>query len=197
MNDDPASPRPKGARRSGAAPHAQAHQDTDIVVLTDCADWETAVPQGAALARRAAGAALAASGSPPPGCAAELVILLADDATLRRLNRDYRGQDRPTNVLAFPAEDAAGGRCGPLLLGDVAISLETLQREAAAQGKTPAHHLSHLTVHGVLHLLGYDHAAAADAARMEALETRILEGLGVPDPYRAPDGEAAAEAVAP
>lgn len=192
MNDDPDSSRP-----SGKAVETKPGPDTEIAVLVDCTAWETTFPDGAALAQRAAAAALAGQASPPPA-GAELSVVLTDDTTARRLNRDYRGQDRPTNVLAFPAEDKVDEvQAGPVMLGDVVISLDTLLREAAAQGKTPAQHLCHLTVHGVLHLLGYDHATAAEAARMEALETRILAALDVPDPYRVPDEEPAAETVAP
>ncbi len=113
--------------------------------------------------------------------------MLADDALVRRLNRDYRGVDQATNVLAFPAADGGGSVAAeaPLPLGDVVLALETVRREAADQGKSVAEHLSHLVVHGVLHLLGFDHVEAGDAARMEALEIEVLAGLGVPDPYRA------------
>ena len=116
----------------------------------------------------------------------ELGVSLADDACQRRLNRDYRGLDMPTNVLAFPAW-AAGETLAsdaPLLLGDVVLAFETVTREAEEQRKPLVDHLSHLTVHGVLLLLGYDHQAPDEALMMEALESSILVGLGVPDPYR-------------
>lgn len=145
--------------------------------------WRKVAPAVDALARRAALAALAAA--LPPGPRAELALALGDDALLQRLNRDYRGRDKPTNVLSFPyvaspGTPAQGGR----FLGDVAVARETLLAEAVAEGKPAAHHLSHLIVHGVLHLLGYDHEHAAEARRMEALERRVLAGLGIPDPYR-------------
>lgn len=132
--------------------------------------------------------------------AAELSIELADDLRIAELNRTYRGKDGPTNVLAFPAFDRAemaqaflGPRppALPLLLGDVVLAFETVTREAREQNKPPAHHLAHLVVHGTLHCLGYDHAANAEAAEMEAVERRILSGLGIADPYAAyeiPDG---------
>jgi len=112
--------------------------------------------------------------------------VLADDGEQRRLNRTWRGRDAPTNVLAFPAAPAgvpavAGA---PLLLGDIVLAGETVAREAAEQGKPFADHLRHLVVHGVLHLLGYDHDADEAAVAMEAIETSILAGLGVSDPYR-------------
>jgi probable rRNA maturation factor len=145
--------------------------------------WRAVAPDVTALARKAAHAALAAALSPGPR--AELALALGDDALLRRLNRDYRGRDKPTNVLSFshvatPGVPAQSGR----FLGDVAIARETLLAEAIAEGKPAAHHLSHLIVHGVLHLLGYDHEHPAEARRMEALERKVLAGLGIPDPYR-------------
>ena len=115
--------------------------------------------------------------------------MLANDARVRRLNRDFRGQDKPTNVLSFPIEASESGPApdesgsGPRLLGDVVFAFETLDREAAAQSKLLSDHLSHLTVHGVLHLLGYGHGAAREAVRMELLESRVLAGLGIADPY--------------
>ena len=116
----------------------------------------------------------------------ELVVVLADDAEQRQLNRDWRGIDRPTNVLAFPAwaPGAQLPRDAPLLLGDVVLAFETVAREADEQDKPLADHFGHLIVHGVLHLLGYDHASDMEAVEMERLETSILAELGVADPYR-------------
>lgn len=113
---------------------------------------------------------------------AELSLVLADDATVRALNARWRDKDAPTNVLAF-ATDEKPVIGKPVLLGDVVLAYETVAREAKAQGKSLADHLRHLVIHGVLHLLGYDHVAAVPAKRMEALETRILASLGVADPY--------------
>ncbi|HEX5455552.1 MAG TPA: rRNA maturation RNase YbeY [Stellaceae bacterium] len=113
-------------------------------------------------------------------------IILTDDAEQRRLNRDYRGQDKSTNVLSFalanPGDPLAPGM--PVVLGDVVLAFETVAREAAEQGKSLADHLRHLVVHGVLHLVGFDHENAAEAAIMEDREVAILRRLGVPDPYR-------------
>ena len=111
--------------------------------------------------------------------------MLGDDARQQRLNHAYRGIDRPTNVLSFPAWDAddPAPPGAPVLLGDVVLAFETVAREAQEQGKIFADHLRHLIVHGVLHLLGYDHHVEREAADMERLETVILAGLGVPDPY--------------
>ena len=115
--------------------------------------------------------------------AAEVAIVLSDDSGLRTLNRDWRGIDAPTNVLSFPAASAPGELGQPRMLGDIAIAYETTRREAARDGKPFDDHLSHLVVHGYLHLIGYDHETDADADRMETLERRILASLGVPDPY--------------
>lgn len=114
--------------------------------------------------------------------ATELAIRLVDDDEGRALNRDYRGKDYPTNVLSFPA-DLPPGVALPLI-GDLAICAPVVLREAAEQGKLPRQHWAHMTVHGVLHLLGYDHIVEAEAEAMEALETRILARLEIPDPYR-------------
>ncbi|HEX7970330.1 MAG TPA: rRNA maturation RNase YbeY, partial [Stellaceae bacterium] len=103
---------------------------------------------------------------------------------VRALNRQWRGKDVPTNVLSFPALGATPPPGAPRLLGDVVLAFETVAAEAAAQDKPLADHLRHLVIHGVLHLLGFDHESDADAQRMEASEIAILAGLGVPDPYR-------------
>jgi probable rRNA maturation factor len=113
---------------------------------------------------------------------AELAIRLVDSDEGRALNRDYRGKDYATNVLSFPAELPPELKLP--LLGDLAICAPVVLREALEQGKQPRDHWAHLTVHGVLHLLGYDHIRARDAEAMEALETHILAGLGIADPYR-------------
>lgn len=115
--------------------------------------------------------------------AAELSIRIVDTEEGRTLNRDYRGKDYATNVLSFPAELPPGVRLP--LIGDLAICAPVVAREAAEQGKRANHHWAHMTVHGVLHLLGYDHIEDADAEAMESLETRILGRLGIPDPYEA------------
>ena len=114
--------------------------------------------------------------------ATELSIRLVGVDEGRLLNVQYRGRDYATNVLSFPADLPPGLRLP--LIGDLVICAPVVAREAAEQGKTARDHYAHLTVHGVLHLLGYDHEADADAERMEALETRVLAGLGIADPYR-------------
>ena len=114
--------------------------------------------------------------------AAELSLVLLDDARIRELNRDWRGFDKPTNVLSFPGADADDDDPGPLL-GDVFVAHETLAREAEAEGKRLEDHFAHLLVHGLLHLFGFDHETDDEAEEMEALETEILAGLGIADPY--------------
>lgn len=123
---------------------------------------------------------------------AEVSLLLCDDATIQQLNRDWRGLDRPTNVLSFPAPKG-GPAHGPRLLGDIAVAFETTRREAEAEGKPVADHLTHLVVHGYLHLIGYDHEVETEALQMEALETSILADLGIADPYATSQAMGAAQ----
>jgi probable rRNA maturation factor len=120
-----------------------------------------------------------AAGSRPVR-AGEVCVRVVDEGESQRLNRDYRHQDAPTNVLSFPA---AIDLPDVLVWGDVVVCAPVVQGEAAAQGKQYEDHFAHMVVHGVLHLLGYDHKGAAEAAAMEQLEIRILDGLGLSDPY--------------
>ncbi len=116
----------------------------------------------------------------------EVTIALSSDAEVAALNAQYRGKNAPTNVLSFPAADLPGGDCvfgARRPLGDIILAYETVAREAADDNKPPLHHLSHLVIHGLLHLAGYDHETDQEAARMEQIEREILAGLGVPDPY--------------
>ncbi|HEV2558758.1 MAG TPA: rRNA maturation RNase YbeY [Microvirga sp.] len=133
-------------------------------------------------ARRALGAGFAAA-SDRPRDEVEISLLLTDDAGIQELNRDWRGKDKPTNVLSFPAP-MIPGLPGPRPLGDIAVAFETVTREAEAEGKTFEDHLTHLLIHGLLHLLGYDHELEAEAEIMEALEVKALASLGIADPYR-------------
>jgi probable rRNA maturation factor len=118
----------------------------------------------------------------------EISLVLTNDAAMQTINAQHRGQDKPTNVLSFPAMDPGaldrltGNR--PFLLGDLVFALETVEREAQAGRLSLHHHMSHLFVHGFLHLVGYDHEQADEAEAMEALETRLLATLGIADPYR-------------
>jgi probable rRNA maturation factor len=114
---------------------------------------------------------------------AELAIVLTNDSAIRMLNRHWRGTDAATNVLSFPAVNV--GR-EPPFIGDIVLAYETVAREAHDEGKPFAHHVAHLTVHGFLHLNGYDHQSSEDADEMETLERKILQRLAIPDPYRPP-----------
>jgi len=133
-----------------------------------------------ALAERAILAALAGA-KPRIKGAAEISVLLTDDAEQRTLNAQWRGKDASTNVLSFPQIEPFAPLIG--LLGDISLARETLEREAADLGKSLEDHFTHLTVHGFLHILGYDHLEEAEALHMEGLETQILAGLGIEDPY--------------
>lgn len=148
-----------------------------IEVEIEDAAWTAALPEAAAVAERAATAAL---GTVEGG----VVVLLTDDATVRGLNARFRDRDRPTNVLSFPAAEMSLPGAAPPL-GDIVLAFGVCAAEATAQGKSLADHLAHLTVHGVLHLLGRDHEDEAEAEAMEAEERTILATLGVADPYRA------------
>jgi probable rRNA maturation factor len=110
----------------------------------------------------------------------EISVVLCDDARIRELNRQFRDQDKPTNVLSFPSNETENGL---RFYGDVAIAFETLMREASEENKRVDAHLSHLAAHGTLHLLGFDHEKDAEAEDMESRETKILAKLGFPDPY--------------
>jgi probable rRNA maturation factor len=139
------------------------------------------LPRARTMAREAVAACVAESGFEARD-GAEVSLLLTSDADVRVLNARWRGQDKPTNVLSFPAAPADRLAESPTL-GDVALAFETLAREAEAAGVPLADHYRHLVAHGFLHLIGYDHQTDEEAERMEALETRILARLGVADPY--------------
>jgi probable rRNA maturation factor len=119
---------------------------------------------------------------------AELAIVLTDDSKIRALNRLWRGIDKPTNVLSFPAKEPRGDGA-PALLGDIVIAYETTAKEALAQGTPLLHHLAHLVVHGFLHLRGHDHEVEDEAEAMERIERAILARLDISDPYAARDAE--------
>lgn len=124
---------------------------------------------------------------PFPKMAPELSLVFTNDDSIQEINAEWRGKDKPTNVLSFPAFPLEpGGMPGPML-GDIVIARETVEREAVDLDKTFDDHLTHLLVHGFLHLFGYDHMEKDEAEEMEALETRILAGLGLSDPYAGQD----------
>jgi len=129
-------------------------------------------------------AAIAAATAEISTIGGEVSIVLTDDSGIRVLNRDWRGIDKPTNVLSFPASKAGGG--APLL-GDIVIAYETLAKECEDEGRVFLHHLAHLTVHGFLHLIGYDHQTDRQAEEMEGLESKIMTRMKMPDPYFAHD----------
>ncbi len=171
---------------SGHPQNLPEHASPAVEVVADADDWR-AVPDAEAIVMRAIAAAASELASDRTG--GEVAVLLTDDDHIRVLNRDFRGFDKPTNVLSFPAAaQPAAGDATPML-GDIAIAYETTRDEAARDGKPFADHLGHLAVHGFLHLIGYDHENDADAETMEALERRILSRLGIPDPYALRDGE--------
>ncbi len=146
------------------------------------------------LAGRAALAILGGLGLPQGGWS--IVVMGCDDSRIATLNADFRGKPVPTNVLSWPSEERGADAPGamptlpepgqaedPTELGDIALAFDTCAAEALAHGKTLSDHVTHLTVHGILHLFGFDHQSDADATLMEGLETRILATLGVADPY--------------
>jgi probable rRNA maturation factor len=154
---------------------------TEVLVVADCwqdePDAEAVIDRAVATAAEIVNAGLGE---------AELAVMLTDDAGIRTLNLNWRGIDKPTNVLSFPAlppTGAGGPDDAPLMLGDIAIAYETTRKEADDEQKPFDHHLSHLAVHGFLHLIGYDHEKDDDAEAMEILEAEILAQLGIPDPY--------------
>jgi probable rRNA maturation factor len=158
-----------------------------IDVLVDSEHWKNAVAAKMVVRRALKQVAITLSTK-----TAELAIVLTDDAAMRRLNRNWRGIDAPTNVLSFATrnpsdqlDERRGSRSVGNHLGDIVLAYETVKREARRDGKPFDHHLTHLVVHGFLHLLGYDHGNDAQARRMEATERAILRELAVPDPYRA------------
>jgi probable rRNA maturation factor len=151
-----------------------------IDVEVEEAAWTAALPEAEALTVQAADAALLSEGAIGEG----VTVLLTDDDTVRDLNARFRQQDKPTNVLSFPAPPNRERH-----LGDVALAFGVCAREAGEQDKPLGHHLQHLVVHGVLHLLGYDHMGDDEAEAMEGLERAVLASLGVPDPYAAREGE--------
>lgn len=146
--------------------------EPDIDVAIDCEEWRRVD------CARLAGESYAAVADHLPDLDGALSVLFTDDQTIQSLNREFRGKDKPTNVLSFPAGD------GPFsLLGDIALAYGVCRDEAERDGISLDAHAAHLLVHGLLHLSGYDHQTDREAARMERLETAILAGMGVDDPY--------------
>ena len=163
------------SRSSGAS-----SLEIEIVRHSDL--WDSIEVSGDALSRAALAAFAASSAAPDAPC--EVTLVLTDDDEMRELNRTWRGKDSSTNVLSFPVGEPVGEAHGePSPLGDIVLAGEAVIEEAKVKGIPAADHAAHLVVHGMLHLLGFDHERDADAERMESLETKVLAGLGIADPY--------------
>ena len=162
----------------------------DIQIAVEADGWadETALE---AMAIRVLGAAetymAAKEGQPFPKQPTEVSLVFGDDDMIREINAEWRNKDKPTNVLSFPAFPVTPGKMPGPMLGDIIIARETVEREAVELDKSFEDHLTHLMVHGFLHLFGYDHIEIDDAEKMESLETRILAELGLSDPYAGQD----------
>jgi probable rRNA maturation factor len=167
---------------STASPGTQPTRPPSVDIIIESPLWEAEPGIESALQRAVAETSAAITTDD-----VELAIVLTNDARIRALNHAWRGLDKPTNVLSFPNADRSAGQGAPALLGDIVIAYETTKREAQAQGTPFLHHLAHLTVHGFLHLRGYDHEADDQAETMERLERQILARLDIPDPYAARD----------
>jgi probable rRNA maturation factor len=174
------------------SPARPARSAPTLDIVAASARWKHDAEAVKKLMRRAIGRAAAATLSTTGN---ELAIVLTDDSGIRLLNRDWRGIDAATNVLSFAtktsvtkasvAGNSKAAKPGEHL-GDIVLAYETIAREARSEGKPFAHHVAHLTVHGFLHLVGYDHETAKGAAVMERTERDILRQLAIPDPYRSP-----------
>ena len=171
-----------GRRKQNSKPMAPSVLPiVEVLVVADC--WQAEPDAEAAIHRAIAAAAELVAADVGD---TELAVMLTDDAGIRTLNNNWRGIDKPTNVLSFPALQPSGRRGPadpPRMLGDIAIAYETTRREDDEEGKPFDHHLGHLAIHGFLHLIGYDHEKDQQAETMEELEREILSQLGVPDPY--------------
>lgn len=165
-----------------AKPGAAEDAGIAIDLVVEAGTWPSEA-ELEAIARRAVDGVLAEIGV-KAGQRSELSLVFSDDAHVRTLNAGWRGKDKPTNVLSFPAFPGHPAGKLPPMLGDVVLAAETVAAEALAEGKPLAHHISHLIVHGILHLIGYDHETEAEAEEMEQTERRILAALDIPDPYK-------------
>ena len=145
--------------------------------------WREALSDVEAVVARAAAAVLGEAATPDGGPPA--TVLLEGDDAVQALNSRFRDRDTPTNVLSYPAAPAPGAPDDDPYLGDIILAFGVCRREADGQGKALAHHLSHLVIHGLLHLMGHDHQTDDEAEVMEARERTLLAGLGIDDPYRA------------
>jgi probable rRNA maturation factor len=152
-----------------------------IDIMVEAGEWPDEATLGA-LAEQAVASVVAELGRGGDN-PSELSLVFSDDAGVRKLNAEWRGKNRPTNVLSFPASSTVPSAALPPLLGDIVLASETVAREAALEGKPLEHHIAHLIIHGFLHLVGHDHEAETEAEAMEAIERRALARLAIPDPY--------------
>ncbi len=154
----------------------------EVTVSVPCQAWRDAIADVEGVCKSAVEATCS---SKPPCSMAEVSIVLADDAFIQKLNRDYRGKDEPTNVLSFTGDHGLPEVPGAeMMLGDVVVSYETITAEAKENGRDIKDHLSHLIVHGMLHLLGFDHRDDEEASKMEEMEVSVLTGIGINNPYK-------------
>lgn len=162
-------------------PQSSFSLPVDVDIAVEAGEWPVE-QQLAEWVGRAASAVFAEIGDTRPG-RSELGVIFTDDAHIKTLNADWRDKDKPTNVLSFPAFPER--RQGPLppMLGDIVLAAETVAQESALENKPLEHHITHLVVHGLLHLLGYDHETDEEADEMEAMERAALARLAIPDPY--------------
>ncbi|RUY88365.1 rRNA maturation RNase YbeY [Mesorhizobium sp. M7A.F.Ca.CA.001.10.2.1] len=151
----------------------------DIDISVEAGNW----PDEASLTRLVDRAVKAAFAETGVAGRSELSLVFTDDAHVRGLNAGWRGKDKPTNVLSFPAFPFVQGGPLPPMLGDIVLAAETVAREAALEDKPVENHITHLVIHGLLHLLGYDHETDTEAEAMEAVERTALARLAIPDPY--------------
>ena len=170
---------------SEASPEPEPSGGLTVAIVKEQGDWSGFERPEQAIA--AAAAALTRHAQAAGARGAEAGVVLADDRMVRGLNATYRGKDAPTNVLSFPFQTPPGGVPEDArYLGDVVLAAETVGREAEERGIAPTAHLQHLVVHGLLHLLGFDHTTEAEAEQMERIEVEILATLGIADPYAEP-----------
>lgn len=160
---------------------AEPNSPIDFDLTVEAGDWPDEATL-TALVEQALSATFAELSPARPG-SSELGVVFTDDARIRELNAGWRGKDKATNVLSFPAFPETKSGALPPLLGDIVLAAETVAKEAALEAKPLSNHISHLVVHGLLHLLGHDHETDAEADEMEALERRVLARLAIPDPY--------------
>ncbi len=177
------SPSPSPRAAFGADEASSGHEGISIALAIEDEAWEAeGLGDIEALIRRCLDRTVEAAGL-ANDVETEIGITLTDDAQVQALNAEWRGKNKPTNVLSFPINDLLPGEAPGPMLGDLVLARETLRAEAALEDKPLADHFCHLIVHGTLHCLGYDHVEPDEAEAMEALEVRILDALGISDPY--------------